>query len=194
MSGPSPIPHTQSSDLALMHAMAAGQAPALDELYARYSSAILGFLIARLGDRQLAEEVLQDVMLAAWRGAEGFRGDSKVLTWLLSIARNRAINARRKYRPTLVPYQDALDSPTDDTGPFERLVRQSEHHAVRTVLEQLPDHQREVLVLVFYHQLTEAEVAGVLDIAVGTVKSRLHRGKQALRRALEYANHHEVIP
>ena len=63
---------------------------------------------------------------------------------------------------------------------------------MRTLLEQLPDHQREVLVLVFYHQLSEAEVADVLDIAPGTVKSRLHRGKEALRRALEHAIHNEV--
>jgi RNA polymerase sigma-70 factor (ECF subfamily) len=177
---------TEVSDLALMQEIAVGHAPALDELYARYSSAIFGFLVARLRDHQLAEEVMQDVMLAAWRGAGSFRGESKVLTWLLSIARNRAINAVRKHHVPVVSYNDALDSPADDTGPFERLVRQSELRAVREVLDRLPDHQREVLVLVFYHQLTEAEVAGVLDIAVGTVKSRLHRGKEALRRALQY--------
>ncbi len=187
-----PLSQAETSDRDLLHAMAAGHSAALDELYARYSSAIFGFLMARLSDRQLAEEVLQDVMLAAWRSAGSFRGESKVLTWLLSIARNRAINARRKRNPTLVPYNDALDSPTDDTGPFERLVRQSEHNTVRTLLEQLPDHQREVLTLVFYHQLSEAEVADVLDIAPGTVKSRLHRGKESLRRALEHVIHNEV--
>jgi RNA polymerase sigma factor (sigma-70 family) len=186
MTGPVYQPQTDTSDLALMQAIAGGHAPALDELYARYSSAIFGFLMARLSDRQLAEEVLQDVMLAAWRSAGSFRGESKVLTWLLSIARNRAINAVRKRKVPVVPYNDALDSPTDDTGPFERLVRQSEQRAVREVLQRLPDHQREVLVLVFYHQLTEAEVADVLGIAVGTVKSRLYRGKEALRRALQH--------
>jgi RNA polymerase sigma factor (sigma-70 family) len=192
MSGPIPIHQSEASDLALIQAMAVGHAPALDELYARYSSAIFGFLMARLSDRQLSEEVLQDVMLAAWRGAGGFRGESKVLTWLLSIARNRAINAVRRHRVPVVPYNDALDSPADDTGPFERLVRQSEYRAVREVLERLPDHQREVLVLVFYHQLTEAEVADVLDIAVGTVKSRLHRGKEAVRRALQHDLHDDL--
>jgi RNA polymerase sigma-70 factor (ECF subfamily) len=179
------ISQPYASDLALTQAMAAGHTSALDELYTRYGSSIFSFLVARLGDGQLAEEVLQDVMLAAWRGASGFRGESKVLTWLLTIARNRAINAARKRRLPQVPYNDALDAASDDTGPFERIMRESEENAVRQMLDQLPDHQREVLVLVFYHQLSEAEVADVLGIAIGTVKSRLHRGKQALRSVLE---------
>lgn len=180
-----PVASPDTSDWALIQAMAAGHTPALDELYARYGSAIFGFLMARMGNRQLAEEVVQDVMLAAWQSAAGFRGESKVLTWLLTIARNRAINAQRRRHIPLVPYNDALDAPTDDTGPLEKMVKQSEQRAVRELLDKLPEHQREVLVLVFYHQLTEIEVADVLDIAVGTVKSRLHRGKETLRRVLQ---------
>jgi RNA polymerase sigma factor (sigma-70 family) len=180
-----PLSQFDQSDLALIQAMAAGHAPALDELYARHGSAIFSFLMARTGDRPLAEEVVQDVMLAAWQGASGFRGESKVLTWLLTIARNRVINAQRRRDLPLVPYNDALDSPTDDTGPLEKVVKQAEQRAVRELLDKLPAHQREVLILVFYHQLSEVEVAEVLDIAVGTVKSRLFRGKEALRRGLQ---------
>jgi RNA polymerase sigma factor (sigma-70 family) len=185
MHGQIPIPRSDTSDLALLQAMAAGHAPALDELYARYGPAVFGYLMARLGERQLAEEVLQDVMLAVWRSAASFRGDSKVLTWLLTIAHNLAVNARRRRTFTLIPFNDALDSPSDDTGPLDRVVRQAEHLAVRQRLDQLPAPQREVLVLVFYHQCSEAEVAEVLGIPVGTVKSRLHRAKAALRSVLE---------
>lgn len=182
---PSNAPPDPATERALMLAIASGHAPALDELYAGYAPAIFSFLMARLADRQLAEDVLQEVLVAAWQSAHTFRGESKLLTWLLSIARNRAINARRRRTLPQVPYNDALDAPLDDTGPLERLVRQGEYHAVRAVLAELPAAQREVLVLVFYHQLSEAEIADVLDIAPGTVKSRLHRGKEALRRALE---------
>jgi len=185
MSGQIPIPQPDTSDLTLLQAMAVGHAPALDELYTRYGPPVFGYLMARLGERQLAEEVLQDVMLAAWRSAAGFRGDSKVLTWLLTIAHNLAVNARRRRAFALVPFDDALDSPSDDTGPLDRIVRQAEHLAVREMLSRLPDQQREVLVLVFYHQLSEAEVARVMGVAVGTVKSRLHRAKAALRNMLE---------
>jgi len=179
-------PMTQVPDLALMQAMAGGDARALDELYARYGAGIFSFLMARLGgERQLAEEVLQDVMLAAWNGAGGFRGDSKVLTWLLSIARNRAINATRRRRLPAVPFHDAINARADDTGPLEKVLRQTEHRVVREALVNLPANQREVLVLVFYHHLTMNEVAGVLRISTGTVKSRLHRAKEALRRTLQ---------
>ena len=172
-------------DLDLIRAMAAGHTPALDELYARHGSGIFSFLMARLGDQQLAEEVLQDVMLAAWNGAAGFRAESKVRTWLLTIARNRAINTRRRRTFTQVPINEALDARTDDTEPLERLTQQAEYSAVRAALETLSENQREVLVLVFYHHLTAAEIAEMLDISIGTVKSRLHRAKEALRNVLQ---------
>jgi RNA polymerase sigma factor (sigma-70 family) len=176
---------SSASELVLIQEMAAGNSGALDELYARYGPAIFSFLMARTSNMTLSEEVLQDVMLAAWRSAASFRGDSKVLTWLLTIARNRAINAQRRHTPLVISLNEASDLGAGDTGPLERLMRQGEYQAVREQLEHLPAHLREVLVLVFYHQLTEAEVAGVLDIPAGTVKSRLHRGKEALRKALQ---------
>jgi RNA polymerase sigma factor (sigma-70 family) len=175
---------TGVSDLALIQAIAAGQTAALDELYTRYGGPIYSFLMARLGDPGQAEEVLQDVIMSVWRSAVGFRGDSKVLTWLLTIARNRAINLQRKRKLDVVPLFDEVDAPLGETGPLEKVVRQSEHAAVREALLKLPEKQREVLVLVFYHQLSEAEVSQVLDIPPGTVKSRLHRGKERLRRVL----------
>jgi len=171
-------------DHAVIQAMAAGNAAALDELYARYGPGILNFLVARLNNRQLAEEVLQDVMLAAWKSAPIFRGESKVLTWLLTIARNRAINTQRKNRPTLVEFSDEIKLQSADTGPLEAIVKTDRYEAVREALKLLPDGQREVLVLVFFQQLTGVEVAEVLGISVGTVKSRLFRAKELLRRAL----------
>ncbi len=172
-------------DFALVQAMAGGDGGALDELYARYGAGIFSFLVARLGNRQLAEEVLQDVMLAAWDSAARFRGESKVLTWLLRIARNRSINAMRRRRLPQVPIQDSLDASADDTGPLEKVVRRSERDLVRDAIQELPAGQREVLVLVFYHHLSSQEVAEVLGIAVGTVKSRLHRAKANLRDVLQ---------
>lgn len=176
---------SNASELVLIQEMAAGNSSALDELYARYGPAIFSFLVARTGTPALAEEVLQDVMLAAWRSAAHFRGESKVLTWLLTIARNRAINAQRRRTPPVVSLNEELELNANDTGPLEKVMRQGEYQAVRERLDQLPAHLREVLVLVFYHQLSEAEVAEVLGIAGGTVKSRLHRGKEALRKALQ---------
>jgi len=171
-------------DWMVVRAMANGDSAALDELYARHGSAVLGFLISRLSDRQLAEEVLQDVMLAAWDHAASFREESKVRTWLLAIARNRAINSQRKRRVQQVELSESFQFSSDETGPLEHVVKQSERDLVREGIRQLPDQYREVLTLVFYHQLTGPEAAEVIGVSVGTIKSRLHRAKEMLRRVL----------
>lgn len=171
-------------DWALVRAMADGDVRALNEIYARYGPLLLSFLNARLPTRQLAEEVLQDVMLAVWDNAHRFEARSKVKTWLLVIARNRAINATRRKKLALIDISKVFDLRSDDTGPVEVVSRQEIQDKVRTAIKKLPEGQREVLVLVFYHQLTGPEVAEVLDISEGTVKSRLHRAKETLRGLL----------
>lgn len=173
-------------DVELVHRMAMGETQALDDLYARHGGAILGFLISRLSNRQLAEEILQDVMLAAWRNARAFRGDSKVKTWLLVIARNRAINVQRKRSLDMVQLNESFNYQSEDTGPMEKMVKQSNREAVQEAIQQLPEAQKEVLILVFYHQLSGPEVAEVLGISQGTVKSRLHRAKDQLKRVLRH--------
>lgn len=179
-----PSAPTQDSDAALIDAMAAGSTEALDELYARHASGLLGFLQARLSNRQLAEEVLQDTMLAAWNNADKFRGDSSVKTWLLVIARNRAINTQRRQRPQLVDVEAVYDLASTDTGPFEAVAREFDRSAVRDALKHLKPEQREILVLFFFQHLSGPEIAEVLEISSGTVKSRLHRAKEALKRVM----------
>lgn len=171
-------------DWALIRAMADGDVRALNEIYARYGPMLLGFLNARLGNRELAEEVLQDVMLAVWDNSRSFEARSKVKTWLLVIARNRAINASRRKNLPLIDINQIFNLKSDETGPMEAVVRHETQDKVRAAIQQLPQGQREVLVLVFYHQLTGPEVAEVLEISEGTVKSRLHRAKENLKGLL----------
>jgi len=174
----------QDPDWLLIHGMAEGDIRALNELYARYGSMLLAFLSARVGNRQIAEEVLQDVMLAVWEKAHTFEARSKVKTWLLVIARNRAINATRRKQLPVINIEEVFSLKSEDTGPMEALERHEKQDRVRAAIHRLPEGQREVLVLVFYHQLTGAEVAEVLDISEGTVKSRLHRAKETLKGLL----------
>lgn len=168
-------------DLCLVRAMAEGDTHALDHLYVRHGPGLLVFLVGQLGDRQAAEEVLQDVMLAAWQGAAAFRGDSRVYTWLLVIARHRAINLlRRKVLP-----RAALDDTLVDRcgGPQEQIEHRDEASAMRALLQQLPPDQRETLELIFfYHELSGQEAATALGVAQGTIKSRLNRAKSTLRK------------
>lgn len=180
-----PIPqYNEDPDIQLVERMVGGDTQALNDLYARHGGAILGFLTSRLSNRQLAEEVLQDVMLAVWKNAGSFRGDSKVRTWLYVIARNRAINAQRKRSPEVVQLNDAYGFQSDDTDPMERMIKQSNRERVRSAIDHLSEGHKEVLMLVFYNQLSGPETATVLGISEGTVKSRLHRAKHQLKQLL----------
>ncbi|MCB0076171.1 MAG: RNA polymerase sigma factor [Anaerolineales bacterium] len=169
-------------DIVLVKAMAAGEATAIESLYQRHGPALFAYLVGQLGDRQWAEDVLQEVMLAAWRSAARFRGESTVRTWLLAIARYRALNARQR-RP---PPPDALppDLPTDDPKPHQKLEHDAQRDEIARALQQLPAAQRETLELIFFHGLSGPEAAQVQKVAIGTIKSRLHRAKAALRHLL----------
>lgn len=170
-------------DIALIEAMAQGDIRALNELYARHGPMLLGYLSARVNNRQLAEEILQDVMLAVWENAASFEARAKVKTWMLVIARNRAINATRRKKLPVININDVFVK-SDETGPMEAVERQATQQHVREAIKKLPEGQREVLVLTFYHQLTGVEIAEVLDISEGTVKSRLFRAKENLKGLL----------
>jgi RNA polymerase sigma factor (sigma-70 family) len=178
-----PEPSVDAPDEVLVQAIAGGDAGALDALYTRHGPALLGYLTGQLGNnRQLAEEVLQDVMLAVWKSAANFRGASKVRTWMIAIARNQAINIRRKRNLQMVELHETYG--TEDTTPLERLERLDRAETLRNAIRELPEQQRETLELVFFHQLSGVEAAEILDVSVGTVKSRLHRAKETLRRLL----------
>lgn len=174
--------NADNSDLDLLRGVAGGDEGALRAMYVRHGPRILSYLIGRLGDRHVAEEVLQDVMMAVWNGAASFRGESKVQTWLLAIARHLAINSQRGSRLECAIFDEAI--PADNPEPFEALVLRSDLAEVCSALKRLPADQRETLELLFYHGLTGPEAAALMRVARGTVKSRLHRARAALRRLL----------
>jgi RNA polymerase sigma-70 factor, ECF subfamily len=175
-------------DFALIQQIATGDSRALEMLYQRHGLALLRYLTGQLADRAQAEEVLQDVMFAVWRGAAEFRGESHVYTWLISIAHNRAINARTRLPHDNHEPIDRLDTMVATTPPLiDSLLEQLEQVQVRAALSHLPAAQRETLELVFYHALNGPEAARVLGIAQGTVKSRLHRALITLRQLLKEA-------
>lgn len=175
-------PTSPDPDLNLVRAMAQGDKSALETLYQHHAQAVLAYLLGMVTDREVAEEILQDVMLAAWRGAGGFRGESRVRTWLIAIARLKALTWLRRRKPAKAELHENLAA--DDTGPLLRVERRSEHDRVRAALRQLPHDQRETLELVFYHDMTGAEAARLLGVSPGTIKSRVHRAKNTLRGIL----------
>lgn len=159
---------------------------ALEELYRQAAPGLLVYLIRRLDNAGLAEEVLQDVFLAVWTGAGNFRGVCRVSTWLLTIARNRAANA---YHRQLAPHRadfdlDELAKRLPDAVQAAPDAAEIPSADLAQALRSLPDAFREPLELVFYHGLSLEETALVLDVPPGTIKSRLHRAKARLRSML----------
>jgi RNA polymerase sigma-70 factor (ECF subfamily) len=173
-----------ADDRALLRAMAAGDRDALATLYARHGPAVFAHLVLVTGDRSFSEEILQDTMLAAWRGAAGFRGDSAVRSWLISIARRQARDRLRKHRLAIVDDELLSETPADDAGPEQHTLGRAEAAAVADAIGDLGPAHREVLSLVFGTGLTLAETAALLQVPLGTVKSRLSAARTALAQAM----------
>lgn len=176
----------EESDASLVRAMAASDAGALRQLYERHGRSLLAYLVGQLGERQLAEEVLQDVMLAAWNAAPAFRGESAVRTWLFAIAHNRAVNAQRRRPRVLLVDPSAIRGVR--TPRRSAADRADDCADVRAALRTIPGSQRAAIDLVFAQGLTVVEAAEVLDVAPGTIKSRLHRARALLRERLDPNN------
>lgn len=169
-----------ATDYELLQRIASGDENALEIFYQQHGGRILNYLDGMLQDEQRAEEILQDVMEAVWENASSFRGESKVRTWLFTIARNHAINAIRGRKLILVPLNDDIFSENANAFIEFELVQ-----ALEQAFEQLSSRHREVLELKFYHGLKMAEISEVLAVPLGTVQSRLYHAKQEMRRLLK---------
>jgi RNA polymerase sigma-70 factor, ECF subfamily len=156
----------------------------LRELYRRYSGELFGFACNALGDREAAEEVVQDVFARAWRHADGYDPDrASVRTWLYSIARNRIVDLRRRaaVRPGLAPV-DAPESPAELDRALDQAVLRWQ---VAAALARLSPEHREVIRLAHYAGLTLREIAERKGIPLGTVKSRTSYALRSLRLILD---------
>ncbi|HEX5061528.1 MAG TPA: sigma-70 family RNA polymerase sigma factor [Kofleriaceae bacterium] len=171
----------ESNTAELIAAARAGDRRAIDELLARYEPSIYRFGLRMCGDEESAREVLQETMLAAFRGLSGFRGDASLSTWLFQIARSFCIKERR--RPH-VPH--ALDADVADPAapPDAQLHARQIGLALAGAIAALPVEQREVILLRDVEGLSAQEAAAIVGIEVGALKSRLHRARMALRERL----------
>jgi RNA polymerase sigma-70 factor (ECF subfamily) len=171
-------------DLDLVQRIAAGDERALECLYARHAQSLFAYAYHLIGDRGAAEEALQDTFVAIWRGATSFEERSTVRTWLFGICRRQALQRVRRGAPAAQPIEEVPEPPSEDPGPDAVVLARADASAVAAALATLSPIHREVLDLTFGADLSHAEVAEVLGIPVGTVKSRLFHARAALARAL----------
>jgi RNA polymerase sigma factor (sigma-70 family) len=175
-----------------------GDRAAFSQLYERTSAHLFAVVLRINRDRAQCEDILQDVYLTLWRTAQGFDGArSQPLTWLTSIARNRAIDSlRRKHAEPQhqTPMsgndedRDVYDMlPSDAPGPLEMLARASDARELGTCMERLSAPQRQCVALAFYDGRSHAEVAAQIGQPLGSVKSWLRRALIALKGCLDQA-------
>ncbi|MGW1149511.1 RNA polymerase sigma factor [Streptomyces sp. NPDC002454] len=168
------------SDEALLAAVARGDHAAVRALYDKHAAVMLRLIRRISSDREVSEEILQEAWLAVWRSAGGFRGESSVRSWLLGVARRQAHNQLRRSRPCPVELAEAQHVPDPAPSVEDQIVRRAERAELLAAVRLLPEHLREVLVLVLVEDLAYPEVATVLAIPVGTVKSRMAHARRRL--------------
>ena len=175
-----------TSDETLIRAIAAGDRRAMQALYARYSVRIYRFVLRLTNDRSLAEDIASEVFIDVWRGAEGFKVKSQVSTWMLAIARHKALSAlRRRSDERLDENATAIADPADDA---ETTVHKRERSAVlQHCLSQLSTLHREVLDLVYYHEKSVDEVAEIVGAPANTVRTRMFYARKRMQTLLEAA-------
>lgn len=181
-------------------ALRAGEGWAVSQLYADHAAAVLGWVI-RLGGPGLdAEDIAQEVFIVALRAAPRFRGEAQVSTWLFGITRRVLANARRRAALRRFVGLGQISEPASAERTDEAAIRREQRAAIQRALERLRSRQREVLVLVDLEERSAPEVAGMLQVPVGTVYSRLHAARRAFRSALRREGieapgaHDNVIP
>ena len=173
-------------DGALLVAFANGDAAAGRELLDRIAPRIFGYAARVLGDRTEAEDVVQDTMLRLWKMAPDWRqGEAQVSTWAYRVAVNLCTDRLRKRqsRPQ-VALDQVAEPPADLATAVERMTESARADALQGALGQLPDRQRQAVVLRHLEGLSNPEIAQIMDIGVEAVESLTARGKRALKAAL----------
>lgn len=168
------------SDEQWMARVQAGRPEAMRALFDRHHRAVYGFLVNRLCDADLADDLTQDVFVRVWRHRAGFDPAMRFRPWLFTIARNTASNARRRADSLPIPDGAAAPDPSAD----RRLETSQRARRVRDAVDLLPDNQREVLLLSLWSGMKYREIAEVVGCTEGAVKVRIHRAMQSLRTSL----------
>ena len=174
-----------TSDDVLIARIAAGDRLAMQVLFARHHVKVYRFVLRLVGNPTTAEDLISEVFLDVWRQASRFEARSAVSTWLLAIARFKALSALRR-RPEAELDEDkaaAIEDPSDDP---EVVAQKKDKGAVlRKCLEALsPDH-REIIDLVYYHEKSVEEVAEIVGIPAATVKTRMFYARKKLSELLK---------
>ena len=173
-----------TADLEILRRVAQGDRQALTDLYRRHGQDLFQYLQHLTGDRDLAEELLQDTLVAAWKNAATYRAEGSARAWLFGIARRRTYKRLRQPEPPRADLAELENLPAPDLEPETALLAGITRDEIAGALLRLLPIHREVLLLTFVNELSYAETAGILGVPIGTVKSRLSNARRSMRTLL----------
>ena len=178
---------TKLTDGELLTRYTEGEETAFSEIVSRYKNGLYAFLRMFLNRRELVEDVFQETFLQLFNSRESFDTNRPLRPWLFTIAANKAKDALRKWqRKNAIPigtmtdsedmsFDDMLNSVTSDsTMPYEQLQKDETALRVRRIISDMPENLREILVFAYFNRFSYKQMAEILSIPIGTVKSRLH--------------------
>jgi RNA polymerase sigma-70 factor (ECF subfamily) len=168
----------------LLEQIAAANESAMEEFYRLFETNVYAFALRRLSEPADAADVLNETMLEVWRHAGRFEGRARVKTWLLGIANHKVMDKLRQ-RGRQPESSEAMDIVDDESEAPDISLAGSEYaDFVRRCLDRLQEHQRQVVHLAFYQELSYPEIADILACPEGTIKTRMFHARKLLKRCI----------
>ena len=182
---PSALSMQTTSDEVLIGRIAKGDRLAMQVLFARHHVRVYRFVLRLVRNEATAEDLISEVFLDVWRQAGKFEGRSQVSTWLLSIARFKALSAMRKRTDKELDDETAEAVVDTSDDPEVSLAKKNKSEVLRQCLTALSPEHREIIDLVYYHEKSVEEVAGIVGIPEATVKTRMFYARKKLAEVLK---------
>ncbi|MBU6456616.1 MAG: sigma-70 family RNA polymerase sigma factor [Bradyrhizobium sp.] len=176
-----------TSDEMLIGAIAKGGRVAMHTLYCRHNVRVYRFILRIVRDATMAEDIVSQVFLDVWRTARQFQGRSQASTWLLSIARFKALTALRQRRHEDIDQEDVLEIADPADTPETSLDRSNTSAILRACIAKLSPAHREIINLVYYHEKSVEEAGEIIGIRQSTVKTRMFYARKQLAELLKSA-------
>ncbi|MDD1530493.1 MULTISPECIES: sigma-70 family RNA polymerase sigma factor [Bradyrhizobium] len=174
-----------TSDDMLLESIADGNRTAMHILYCRHNVRVYRFILRIVRDATAAEDLVSQVFLDVWRTAGQFQGRSQVSTWLLSIARFKALTAMRQRRFEDIDQEDVRQIPDGNDTPETSLDRSDTSAILRACVQKLSPAHREIINLIYYHEKSVEEVGQIIGIPQSTVKTRMFYARKQLAELLK---------
>ncbi|TPN89906.1 sigma-70 family RNA polymerase sigma factor [Mesorhizobium sp. CU2] len=182
------------TDRALVDRVAKGDRAAVRLLFMRHHARVYRFVARQTGSEMMADDIANEVFLELWKQAPGFEGRSEVSTWLLGIARFKALSSLRKKKEDWIDDDAAAEIADGADTPEVVTMKEDKAAALRRMINALPEEHRTVIDLAYYHGQSVTEIGEVLDIPVATVKTRMFYARKKLGEALKAAGYDRGWP